>query len=150
LSAKLYQLLRRKGVWWALFALWLAAVFFASSLTGDEVRPYVPTFTLHKLGHLLAYSSGAVILALGWRCSTRWSWRKIVIVSVVMVSVYGATDEWHQSFTPGRGPSAWDWLLDTVSGLAGISVLLLARRRLQRWLGTAAAKSATGFSPRRH
>jgi VanZ family protein len=127
-----YHFLRQKTVWWSLFVVWLVAVFYASSLTGSEVSPYVPTFLLHKLAHFIAYSSGAVILVLSLRFSTRWSWKKIVVVSVVAVSVYGATDEWHQTFTPGRGPALRDWLIDTGSGIVGVSVLMLARDWLKR------------------
>jgi VanZ family protein len=129
-----YYFLRRKAVWWTLFVVWLAAVFYASSLTGGEVSPYVPTFLLHKLAHVVAYSSGAVILGLSLRSSTRWGWMKIAVVSVVAVSVYGATDEWHQAFTPGRGPAFRDWLIDTGSGMAGVGVLLWVRRRVKRWV----------------
>jgi VanZ family protein len=127
LLVKWYERLRKKSLWWTLFVVWLAAVFYGSSMTGGEVGPYVPTFLLHKLGHFIEYSSGAVILALGLRFSTNWDWRRIVMVSVVAVSVYGATDEWHQSFTPGRGPEVRDWLIDTVSGVIGAGALLAVR-----------------------
>ena len=134
LMVRLYRCLRRRVIWWALFVVWLGAIFYASSMSGSEVSPYVPTYLLHKLAHFLAYSSGAVILALCLRFSTAWGWGKIFVVSVVAVSVYGATDEWHQSFTPGRGPAVLDWLIDTVSGFIGVSVLLKVRLRLKRWL----------------
>jgi VanZ family protein len=127
--------LHRRAVWWTLFGVWLVAVFFASSLTGSQVSPYIPTFFLHKLAHFIAYSSGAVILALSLRFSTQWSWRKIMVISVLVISFYGATDEWHQSFTPGRGPSVRDWLIDTVSGLIGVSVLLWLKEWIKKRLG---------------
>ena len=123
---------QHKTLWWALFVVWLAAVFYASSLAGDEVGKYLPTFAWHKFAHFVAYSAGAVILALCLRFSTAWSWKKIAIVSVVVVSIYGATDEFHQSFTPGRGPAVRDWAIDTVSGMLGVGVLLLVKDRVKR------------------
>ncbi|MDR2462745.1 MAG: VanZ family protein [Verrucomicrobiales bacterium] len=132
---KLYELLRHKFVWWALFVLWLMAIFYASSLTDQETRPYIPTFALHKLAHFVAYGSGGVILALSLRFSTRWGWGKIAIVSIAVVSVYGATDEFHQTFTPGRGPAARDWAIDTVSGAAWVGMLVALKGRLKRWIG---------------
>ena len=33
-----------------------------------------------------------------------------------IASAYGASDEWHQSFVPGRKPGVDDWLFDTHSG----------------------------------
>jgi VanZ family protein len=125
-------MLRRRWLWWTLFVTWLGAVFYASSMTDEEMEPYLPTFVLHKLGHFAAYSSGAAILALGLRFSTQWSWKKIIMVSVVAVSFYGATDEWHQSFTPGRDPAVRDWVIDTVSGMAGVGVLTMVRSLLAK------------------
>ncbi len=44
--------------------------------------------------------------------------------------VYGALDEWHQGFVPGRTPSVLDWLAD-VTGVVigyGVGLLLLGAR----------------------
>jgi VanZ family protein len=130
----LYRVLRRKWIWWTLFLIWLGAVFYASSMTGQEVAPVVPTFFLHKVAHFIAYGSGTVILALSLRLSTKWSWRKIAVISVVVVSLYGATDEWHQLYTPGRDGTVRDWAIDTASGIVGVGVLLWVKDRLKQRL----------------
>ena len=42
------------------------------------------------------------------------------IVSALLLSFFGATDEWHQQFTPGRsGKDVGDWTADSIGGLAG-------------------------------
>jgi VanZ family protein len=42
----------------------------------------------------------------------------------VIASLYGASDELHQSFIPGRSPEIGDWVADTLGAL--IAVLLVA------------------------
>jgi VanZ family protein len=43
----------------------------------------------------------------------------------LVVSAFGASDEWHQSFVPGRFTDFWDWLADTLG--AAIAVGLYTR-----------------------
>jgi len=45
--------------------------------------------------------------------------------SIVIASLYGISDEFHQSFVPGRSPDVWDWVADTTGAL--LAVILLAR-----------------------
>jgi VanZ family protein len=46
----------------------------------------------------------------------RPDWRG-ALLALAAVSFFGATDEWHQSFVPGRDADLMDWLADT-SGAA--------------------------------
>ncbi|MSU51919.1 MAG: VanZ family protein [Opitutaceae bacterium] len=48
---------------------------------------------------------------------------KYAWLAVALVSLFGATDEWHQSFTPGRSVEIADWVADTL----GAAVALYAR-----------------------
>jgi VanZ family protein len=45
----------------------------------------------------------------------------LVLASIGFCSLYGVTDEWHQSFVIGRSPDAMDWLADT----AGASLAMV-------------------------
>ena len=53
----------------------------------------------------------------------RGSWP--VWLAVAVVSLFGATDELHQSFTPGRSMDYHDWIADTLGAL--LAVTLYAR-----------------------
>ncbi len=44
---------------------------------------------------------------------------RAVALAVLIASAYGATDEIHQLFVPGRMCDPVDWLVDTVGSLAG-------------------------------
>ncbi len=73
-----------------------------------------------KVLHFGAYAVGALALALALRWNTAWSWPRIVRVSVVAISLYGATDEWHQLYTPHRsGGDLADWTADALGAIAG-------------------------------
>ncbi|MGZ5051523.1 MAG: VanZ family protein [Methylobacter sp.] len=47
----------------------------------------------------------------------------VALFSVVFCSLYGVSDEWHQSFVVGRTPAVSDWLADTIgAALAAFSL----------------------------
>lgn len=51
----------------------------------------------------------------------------LALVSAVFCSLYALSDEWHQSFVPGRSSDVLDWTADTLG--ASFSIFLLYRRR---------------------
>src|SRR5438094_6997194 len=95
----------RRTVWPLLVA---ATVFLAS--TRSVVA--APDFSgSDKVAHFFVYGLlGTLVCRLGrgWRAAL-WS--------LLAVSTFGATDEWHQYFVPGRSCDFFDWLADT-SGAA--------------------------------
>ncbi|GLH72898.1 hypothetical protein GETHLI_14000 [Geothrix limicola] len=54
------------------------------------------------------------------------------LIVLAFVAFYGATDEWHQSFVPGRSCEFGDWVADTTGGALALLVgnlhLLFTRR----------------------
>jgi VanZ family protein len=101
----------RRAVWAAAIA---GLIFFASS------RPTVasPGFTTvdDKFAHFAVYGLLATLI-----CRIGRGWRAAVW-SLFAVSAFGASDEWHQSFVPGRFPGVDDWIADTLgAGLAVVS-----------------------------
>jgi len=56
-------------------------------------------------------------------------------IAVAMVSLFGLTDEWHQSFTPGRYVEIADWVADTLGAI--VAVMVYVRwPRVRGWLET--------------
>ncbi|MGH7957339.1 MAG: VanZ family protein [Opitutaceae bacterium] len=101
----------RKAFWAAAIA---GLIFFASS------RPFVasPGFTRvdDKLGHFAVYGLLATLV-----CRMGRGWR-VAAWSLLAVSAFGASDEWHQSFVPGRSTDVRDWVADTVGAAAAITL----------------------------
>lgn len=48
---------------------------------------------------------------------------KTLILSVMVVFLYACSDEFHQSFVPGRGPAFRDVLIDTSGGITAAGFL---------------------------
>jgi len=43
-------------------------------------------------------------------------------LAVLIVSAFGVTDEWHQSFVPGRSCDVFDWLADTTGAALAVTL----------------------------
>ncbi|MBM3842162.1 MAG: VanZ family protein [Verrucomicrobia bacterium] len=69
-------------------------------------------------------------------CRPARTWRGAA-VAVLVTSAFGASDEWHQSFVPGRTAELADWVADS-AGAACAAVLYVRwtwyRRQLERVL----------------
>ncbi len=94
-------------------------------MPGEKLEPMM--FDLRffdKICHAIAFAAGSAILAVALRYSTAWSWKKIVLLSILAVSIYGITDEIHQLWTPGRsGADVFDWLADSAGATLGAIVI---------------------------
>jgi VanZ family protein len=77
-----------------------------------------------KLHHATAYF---VMGVLAWRNFRHvvGSYKLLALVSISFCGLYGISDEWHQSFVPGRSSDVLDWLADTIG--ASVGVILLSR-----------------------
>lgn len=82
-----------------------------------------------KIAHLVEYLVLAFLLA---RAFYYQNWKSLTIRdavrwAVVVAIVYGATDEFHQYFVPGRFADVTDWVADSLGAFLGGVV---AHRRL--------------------
>jgi VanZ family protein len=120
--------LRLADLFWPLAIA--ALIFFASS------RSHVasPGFTQvdDKFAHFAVYGLLATLVCrLG-------EGRQVAFWTLLAVSAYGASDEWHQSFVPGRSTDVRDWIADTVGAAIAIGLYMRwtwYRRLLEMPLG---------------
>jgi VanZ family protein len=125
-ASRLAPLLR-----WAPAVLWAALIFVLSSFSG---LPAPPGGLTDKQAHLGTYAVlGALIVwGLTDRSPARTTWT-VAVAAVVLASLYGASDEWHQSFVPERHVSALDWAADTAGAvLAAVALRAWAIIRARR------------------
>ena len=59
----------------------------------------------------------------------------LIISSLVFSSLYGMSDEWHQSFVPGRMSDIADWAADTVGAVLFLGLYVWYRQRSFRLNG---------------
>jgi VanZ family protein len=78
----------------------------------------------HRIAHLIAF--GMLGLLGGWAFNDMPRQR---LIGIVITSTFGATDEFHQSFVPGRRAGIDDWAFDTFSA----AFALYLWPRLERW-----------------
>ena len=81
-------------------------------------------YAAHKIGHMVAYGLLALVMELMLE-DVDVARRQAVLVTLLLVVGYGATDELHQAFVPGRTPSPIDVTVDLAGGIAA---LMLSRR----------------------
>jgi VanZ family protein len=129
---------RRAAALWGPVAAVAAGIFALSSLPATGVPGGVPDWLLHgleygALGFTLARAAGG-----GLR---RRPGVSAVGVAVLVGSLYGATDEWHQSFVPGRTPAAGDLAADAAGSLAGALAAVAASRLRHRTAPAGTAES---------
>ena len=85
-----------------------------------------------KLQHLLAY--GALGAAAGlWFPHDFWKRRPFMILFLTALagSIYGAIDEIHQYFVPGRFCDVWDWAADTLGAFFGALAVMVFVKKLK-------------------
>ena len=95
---------------------WMALIFFLSSQSSFPVPRGIWSFD--KVIHAGAYFVGCAAWLFALRVR---DWRS-GLIAVAITSAYGATDELHQYFVPGRSCDVYDWVADT----AGAFFTLLA------------------------
>ncbi len=107
----------------ALFALlWMATIYYLSSLSRIDVD--LGFSGQDKILHAGAYGlltlfmlGAAPLRATGYEL-------KHVLGVIVLATLYGCGDEWHQSFVAGRSPD----LLDIVADFTGAAIAAFAAR----------------------
>jgi VanZ family protein len=105
-------------IWGGAVLAYAALIFFLSSLS--SFPDALPVFwSADKVLHFIEYFIMG-FLFYGWFSSFKGLARgNFPLAATVMVGIaYALTDEWHQSFVPGRDASAWDWMFDSLGVLA--------------------------------
>jgi VanZ family protein len=80
----------------------------------------------HRIAHLIGFGILGLLSQWALTGAPRSAW-----LAVLLTSIYGATDEYHQSFTPGRRSAIDDWLMDTTSGALLVYLWWRLRPRLR-------------------
>lgn len=108
-------------------ALLMMAVIFGFSSTTSANLPSFGSWdhVVKKMGHGLGYGLLALTYwrGLGFRRGGHW-------LAWLMALAYSATDEFHQSFVPGRTPSLIDvFVFDNIGAFLTVNVFAYFRNR---------------------
>ena len=117
----------RRALWlWGPVAAYAVAIFLESSVS--QV-PELPTGVSDKDAHGFLYAGMALLIL---RALAGASWRNVTIAAgvaaVFLSAAYGATDEFHQRFVPGRTADLLDLAADTAGAAAAVAVVWVIAR----------------------
>ena len=104
---------------------WMGLIFYLSSLSGVEASQGLESGAVSWLGDLRSYAAHIVLYAVlaaliqvalwAWSLELQLRW---VFVAAVLASLFGISDEYHQSFVTGRSATLVDGLVDSIAAFA--------------------------------
>lgn len=114
-----------------LIVYWIT-LFILTTIPAD----YIPRLfeNQDKYEHFLAYCGLAILLSLTLYFQ-KWSIlisSKAFLFALLLILAYGAVDELHQLFVPGRYCDFYDWLADSSGGIIGIGIVYLFVRKISK------------------
>jgi VanZ family protein len=106
--------------WWLPVIMLMGVIYLGSSI--GNVPRVGGTFIdglVHRVAHLLEFAAlGALLLrAMG---KDKSSTRREMMMTLIIVALYGASDEFHQRFTLGRSSEGLTVLFDVAGGALGM------------------------------
>ena len=117
------------GIGWSSATIcWMCLIFYLSSLSGHEVSQPFPLKPIPLIGHIVLFSGLAVFLLLAiraWNSEINLRW---VITVAMFSSLFGISDEYHQSFVLGRHASIADAIIDSISSTVTATSLWIVGR----------------------
>ncbi len=109
--------------YWLPALIWMLLIFLGSSIPSARVSQNgTLDFLAHKVAHLFEY---AVLYLLVYRALNQGKGafdKREIVVALFLVTLYGGSDEFHQSFIPGRESRLRDVFIDFLGGLAGVVI----------------------------
>ena len=124
------RLVRNPSLWFAAFAVWFGTLWWLSSRV-NHFPPGLDFRFSDKLLHF-GYFFGGALLFSAYLFRLRPSvprWGRVLALTVIVVGLTGALDEFHQSHVPGRsGNDPADFTADLLGAFAGALVFRKSHR----------------------
>ena len=122
--------------YWAPPILYMALIFAGSSVEQPPLpMPEFEWLTIDKLYHFIEYAILGALLTRAFvkgrplgrdteiapttAAETGVPRHYVWFMAALLSSLYGASDEWHQTFVPGRSATLADWIADVLGSIAG-------------------------------
>ncbi len=111
--------MKRFFKYWLPAIIWAGMIFFFSSIADLESQlPDAMDLLLRKFAHMFEYAV-LTILFIRLGESKRYEPWTVYLASLIGAILYAATDEWHQSFVPGRIGAITDIGIDATGAIIG-------------------------------
>ncbi|MGH4050239.1 MAG: VanZ family protein [Clostridium sp.] len=138
--------MKLKHIDWILVIGWMVLIFLFSSQPGEvssgnnkfviymfnllgldlnNIFGTMSDFIVRKAAHCTEYFILYILLYRAIKADKDAS-IKVFISSILIIFLYACSDEFHQSFVPGRGPAFRDVMVDTCGGLLAFLVMYIS------------------------
>jgi VanZ family protein len=112
---------------WVSVVVWAGFIFYLSSIPSLNSGWGIWDLVARKMAHITEFGILTVLVARALRKTVQnWLVTRVLVFSAVAALLYAVSDEIHQSFVPGRGPSLGDVLID---GCGIMLAVLIYRQR---------------------
>ena len=124
----MFKFLEKRKIWFVYvpLVLYWVILFTATTIPGNQL----PDIHLSdKIEHFSAFFILAILLNLTmiYQRKSFLLFKNAALVTIIICLSYGAIDELHQMFIPGRSADIRDWLADSIGVILGVLVLNLAK-----------------------
>ncbi len=105
---------------WLPVVIWMGVIFLGSSIGNVPKTGGVAVDAIvHRTAHVIEFAilGWLLLRAISAGCPIS---RREMMIALIVIAVYGASDEFHQRFTPGRSSELSAVLFDTAGGLIGM------------------------------
>ncbi len=110
-----------KYKYWVPAVVWMGAIFYLSGRTGSEIGNMFPFMPNLDLGHLGEYFMLGLLVYYGLvKANGR---HRPFGLTILICTVFGATDEFHQYFVPGRSADIFDLINDAIGSALAMTVI---------------------------
>lgn len=117
--------------YWFPVLFYCLIIFAQSSYPAPKKTPDLPC--MDKLLHFAGYALLGILFLRGFRSSTLKNNNGLIMVaSILLTGIYGASDELHQYFVPYRFADIGDILADFLGGLFGVYIYQLLLNKYPR------------------
>ena len=113
--------------------LWMGLIFTLSSIPGSAFAPLEFNYA-HLIAHMILFGT---LYYLGYRALRYQNFSKFMrefslLAALFFVMLYGASDEYHQSFTPGRQEELANFLWDVSAAVIVLLVVMVTEKVRQK------------------
>jgi VanZ family protein len=107
---------------WFPVIIWAGLIFYLSSISNLKTNLEYD-FILRKIAHIAEYFIFTFLLYRAFKGSFSMNIFQLFIYPATLSFFYAVSDEFHQSFVPGRSASIRDVLIDTI-GIFGFYIVI--------------------------
>ncbi len=116
----------KKIFYWAAAITYALIIFLLSSLSGSQTDRFYLFKNSDKVIHIMVYSVLCLLLNRAFFFTFKNSVKRYVPIIAIFISiVYAITDEFHQSFVPGRYASMDDIFADGIGAVISQIILYI-------------------------